>query len=375
MAAGITTSSSSAAARSAPRPSAVTAGAGSPLERRAERRRLGQPPPRRVEDRRLQRLVALVQAHAGSTRAGSGSPHAGDVAGVDLPLLRRAAGERELRRLAVLEQRLDVRAVLAQDRRRPHAVERLAVAGHDVVGLLDERLEPRERGEVRARRALDHRDLDGREVVAGHQHARPRDPDRHAVVGVAVGGLELELAVADLDAARYVEPLGGRQGERPRPLDVELLVERPQLALGGARLVHQPGRARLRAAQRRLGKRVAAEQVVPVRVRGEQADDAEARLLGHRRQDLELVREDRRVDAEGLAAAADERAGGLEGAGGGDDDVGVEPDGPHAAPRRRAASSRFLTSAVGFLAPGSRVSPDRLTQITGTFAFTHGSTS
>ena len=45
------------------------------------------------------------------------------------------------------------------------------------------------------------------------------------------------------------------------------------------------------------------------------------------------------------------------------------------APRRRAASSRFLTSAVGFLAPGSSVSPDRLTQITGTFAFTHGSTS
>jgi hypothetical protein len=35
-------------------------------------------------------------------------------------------------------------------------------------------------------------------------------------------------------------------------------------------------------------------------VRGEQADDGELRLLGDRRQQLELVREDRRVDDERL---------------------------------------------------------------------------
>ena len=110
-------------------------------------------------------------------------------------------------------------------------------------------------------------------------------------------------------------------------------------------------------------------------MRGEQADDGEAGLVGQRGQELELVRQDRRVDAERLAAGADEGAGGLVDPGGGDDDVCVEPYGPHAAPSNRAASSRFFTSAVGFLAPASSVSPLRLTQITGILAFTHGSTS
>ena len=83
-----------------------------------------------------------------------------------------------------------------------------------------------------------------------------------------------------------------------------LLVEVAQLALGVAGLVAQPQRGRLRHAERRLGERVAAEQVVPVGVRDEQPDDAEGRLLGDRRQDLELVGEDRRVDAERLLAAS-----------------------------------------------------------------------
>ena len=61
-----------------------------------------------------------------------------------------------------------------------------------------------------------------------------------------------------------------------------------------------------------------------------------------------------------------------------DDDVGVQADGPHgrqAAPSSFAASRSDLTSAVGFLAPGSSCSLLRLTQITGTLAFRHGSTS
>ena len=46
-----------------------------------------------------------------------------------------------------------------------------------------------------------------------------------------------------------------------------------------------------------------------------------------------------------------------------------------AAPSSLAASRRFLTSAVGFFWLGSSVSLERLTQITGTFAARHGSTS
>ena len=62
-----------------------------------------------------------------------------------------AARERQLRLRPALEQRLHVGAVLAQDRGGARAVERLAVAGHDVVGLLDERLEPVQRRQVGAR--------------------------------------------------------------------------------------------------------------------------------------------------------------------------------------------------------------------------------
>ena len=190
-----------------------------------------------------------------------------------------------------------------------------------------------------------------------------------------VGGLQLELVLADLDHARHRQPLRARQRERARALDVEALVEVAQLALGGAGRVHEAPRGGVGAAERRVGEGVAAEQVIPVGVRGQQPDDVEAGLLGERRQQLELVRQDRRVDAERLVAGANQRAGGLEDPGGGYDDVGVEPYGPHAAPSSRAASSRLLTSAVGFLAPASSVSPLRLTQITGILSFTHGSTS
>ena len=47
----------------------------------------------------------------------------------------------------------------------------------------------------------------------------------------------------------------------------------------------------------------------------------------------------------------------------------------YAAPSSFAASRRFLTSAVGFFWPESSSSLLRLTQITGTLALMHGSTS
>ena len=58
--------------------------------------------------------------------------------------------------------------------------------------------------------------------------------------GVAVGRLQLQLAIADLELPRHRQPLGARQRERPRALDVVLLVELAQGALGGAGLVDQP---------------------------------------------------------------------------------------------------------------------------------------
>ena len=75
-----------------------------------------------------------------------------------------------------------------------------------------------------------------------------------------------------------------------------LLVEVAQLALGAAGLALQRAARGLRDAERRRREGEPAEQVVPVAVRREQPDDAEARLRGDRRQQLELVRQHRRVD-------------------------------------------------------------------------------
>ena len=62
--------------------------------------------------------------------------------------------------------------------------------------------------------------------------------------------------------------------QRPLALDVVLVVERAQLALGRPGLGGQPRGGRLRAAERRAGEREAAEQVVPVAVRDEQPAEA-----------------------------------------------------------------------------------------------------
>ena len=61
-----------------------------------------------------------------------------------IALLRAGAPRERQRGLgAAVAQRLEVGAVLAQDRRGARAVDRAAVAGDDVRGLLDDRLEPR----------------------------------------------------------------------------------------------------------------------------------------------------------------------------------------------------------------------------------------
>ena len=152
-------------------------------------------------------------------------------------------------------------------------------------------------------------------------------------------GCSSSSCVADLAVAGHRQRLRRRQRQRRRALDVVLVVERR-----AARAARAPGsalqalRGRLADAQRRVGERVAAEQVVPVGVGDEQPDDAEARLLGDRGQHLELVRQHRRVDAERLLAGAHERAGRLPDARRDDHDVGVEADGAALRLRRRRAA-------------------------------------
>ena len=171
--------------------------------------------------------------------------------------------------------------------------------------------------------------------------------------------------------------------ERRRPLDVVALVEVAQFALGRRRLGAQTRGRRLRHAERGAGKRQPPEQVVPVAVGGQQPAEAEPGLVEQDRQRVELVGIDGRVDHERLTARAHDGAGRLPDPAGQDEDVGVEADGPHSAPprpahampRSLAASRRFGTSAVGFFWPGSSASFLRLTQITGTLALRHGSTS
>ena len=158
-----------------------------------------------------------------------------------------------------------------------------------------------------------------------------------------------------------------------------LAVERAQLALGLAGRGRQPLRGGLGAAERRVGPDEAAEDVVPVAVGGEQAGDLPARLRKDGGQCLELLREDGRVDDERLArpvalTAVDHRAGGLPDPADADDDVRVEGEDPQS-PRSFAASRSVLTSSVGFFWLGSSCSLFRLTQITGTLSFAHGSTS
>ena len=153
--------------------------------------------------------------------------------------VRRAGGMRRRR----VRQRLEIGDVLAEDREGALRVDRRAVARDDPRRLLDPWPQALERREVRVAAAGlgQPRDLDGRQVVAADDDVRPRDPQRHPVLGVAVRGQEVELGVADPDVAGDRQRLDLPERQRPRALDVVLLVELAQLALAS------PGLARRRA--------------------------------------------------------------------------------------------------------------------------------
>ena len=269
------------------------------------------------------RAVGRLPAQAG-TRV--------DVLRVDLLLRAGPARERQRRVRAALQQRLQVGAVLAQDRQRALAVERRAVARarrarRRSTSGSSRSASPGRRTPTRSRRSTGSRPARGSRRTTstsahGIQIAMPSSV--WPSVGCSSSSRSPIPQWPGTGSACGAGSVSGRG-----PLDVVLLVEVAQLALRRARLVAQPRRARLGDAQRRVGERVAAEQVVPVDVRRQAADDAEVRLLRDRRQQLELVGQDRRVDAERLVARAHERAGRLPEPRRDDDDVGVQPDGLH----------------------------------------------
>ena len=249
------------------------------------------------------------------------------------------------------------------------------MAGHDVLGALDVGLEAVQRLQVGAERAAgaDHRDLDRGQVVAHDEHARPRHPHRHAVGGVPAG--------RDAGRARRRRGRSGRAPAAPaasrapaaRAAHVVLVVELAQLAL--RRPVAQHRRRGLRHAERHLGTRSGRARGPSRRAwragRRRAKPDCSA-IVGSsssssgstgesmqnasspRRTSVHVVCQNREVTTMTSACSARTRT---------------------QMPRSFSASLRFLTSSVGFLAPGSSSSPWRLTQITGTLSFTAGSTS
>ena len=193
---------------------------------------------------------------------------------------------------------------------------------------------------------------------------------------MAVGRVQLELVLgAEREMPRHRQRLQAAQRQRPATGDVVLLVEFAQLPLGHAGLGGQSPRSRLTAAERRLGERLAPEQVVPVGVCAQQPRHGKAGLLEHARQRVELGRVHGRVDHEALVAGAHRGARRLPEVADEDDQIGFEGNDPQFTPMSFAASRSEPTSASGFFWPASSCCLERLTQITGIFFFRQGSTS
>ena len=114
---------------------------------------------------------------------------------------------------------------------------------------------------------------------------------------MAVGGVQLELLGAQLHAARHREALHLTERERRRALHVPLPVVVAQRALGRARLPVEALHARLAEAEGQSREREPTQQMVEVRVRGDQRIGLEARARQQARQRLELVGEVGRVDS------------------------------------------------------------------------------
>ena len=200
--------------------------------------------------------------------------------------------------------------------------------------------------------------------------------------------MQLELHVAHLATAGHRQVLDRAERERALALDVETFVKRAQLALRGSRVGSEAFDGALGYRERQPREGQTAEQVVPVSVGGQQsARSGKPCLLYERGQRIQLIGQHRGVDHERLCTPADrgpahDHAVDLQQHAGDHEHVRMQRDGSHARatdrqvmPSSFAASLRLWTSAVGFFWEGSRVSLLRLTQMTGTRCFRHGTTS
>ena len=311
-------------------------------EQRPERRRTRRRPPAGPRARRAGSRRALHVARRGSCAA---------------PSSRRASGS------GAVGQRLEVRDVLAQDRQRPRG--RRAASpwpGTTTPACSTSGSSRAQRREVRvARAALGA--ASGSRPARGSRRRRaraptaPRSPCRPRVWPSAGCSSSSCSPTSSVPGHRQRLDLAERQ--RPLALDVVLGVERAQLARRVAGLAGQPRRGRLRAAERRVRERQAAEQVVPVAVRGEQAAErgsppARARAGStssssgqHRRVD-----DERLVAASGRSCTSSARRGSSRrGRPRGPRRPAWRPRAGYAAPSSLAASASVVTSASGFLRP------------------------
>src|SRR6185437_6848312 len=103
------------------------------------------------------------------------------------------------------------------------------------------------------------------------------------------------LVRTERQSPRDRERLHGGERQRRAIVDVVVLVELAQFALGLTRLGSQATRGALAAPQRRPREGDPPQQVIPVRVCGEQPRDWEPGMLEHARHRLELVGIYRRV--------------------------------------------------------------------------------
>ena len=117
----------------------------------------------------------------------------------------------------------------------------------------------------------DHRDLHVGEVVAGHQDARARGANTaHAVGGVALGRVQLQLAVAHVEPAGHRQRLDGAQASAARAGSRSTRRRCRAARAGRAGLGAQAQRGLLAHAQRQLREGEPAQQVIEVGVGGEQ---------------------------------------------------------------------------------------------------------
>ena len=169
-------------------------------------------------------------------------------------LLLRAGPPRERQR-RVGQRPRGRRGPRAGSRPRATASSTVAVAGHDVVGLLDERLEAVERGEVGARASRPAR-ASGSRPATGSRRTRARAPTgSNTAVPSAVwpsAGCSSSSWSPSAQWPGHRQRLRLRQPQRPRALDVVLLVELAHRALHAAGLVAQP---RARSTRRRRAAR------------------------------------------------------------------------------------------------------------------------